>query len=92
MRWGSPRLLLVFTLATLATVGVIVVLATGSWWALPIAIAGHVLATAIAVVPIFRALDSGEKPDPVDEAEAERAEESSGGSSERDGDEPRMAI
>lgn len=71
MEWGSPRMLVAFTVATVATVGLIVVLATGKWWALPIAMAGHLAAAFLVMRPTARALGQEEKPDPMVEARLE---------------------
>ena len=105
MPWGSPRMLVAFTLAGLATVGVVVVLVTSTWWALPIAMAGHLAAMVLVMRPIYRALGQQDKPDPLTEARyeaegraptGEREEESAGRSKPSapptEDDEPRMAI
>jgi membrane protein implicated in regulation of membrane protease activity len=67
-------MLFFFTLAAALIVGAIVVLATKEWWALPIAFAVHLIGSAIAFVPTFRAAESGDKPDPVTEARLEEQE------------------
>ena len=105
MDWGSPRMLVAFTVATVATVGLIVVLATGTWWALPIAMGGHLAAAFLVMRPTARALGQEEKPDPMVEARLE--EEGRGPTGDRPAhpssapggdddaapeDEPRMAI
>ena len=106
MTWGSPRMLVAFTLATLATVAVIVILATGTWWALPFAMLGHLAGLVVAMKPTFAALGQQEKPDPLDEARFEeegrgpagdRLEEpvqqpASAADAAAEDDEPRMAI
>jgi membrane protein implicated in regulation of membrane protease activity len=63
------------TFATALVVGAIAVLATGSWWALLVPLAIHGLGTAVVLSGIFKAVDQGDKPDPVTEArlEEERA-------------------
>ena len=98
-------MLVALTVATIATVALIVVLATGSWWALPIAMAGHLVALVVVMRPIYRAMGQQDKPDPVTEARLEeegrgpagdREQQPLGTSSASDapteGDEPRMAI
>ena len=105
MTWGSPRMLVAFTLATAATVALVAVLATGTWWALPIALAGHIAALVLVMRPVYGAMSQQEKPDPV--AEARLEEEGRGPTGEHapepergagpaepssEGDEPRMAI
>jgi hypothetical protein len=94
---ATPRLLIVFSLATLGVVLIVAALATESWWLLPVALAAHAAATAITVIAINRTVDQGDKPDPVTEArlEEEAKESSDGDATERDrddGDEPRMAL
>ena len=86
---GTPRLLVIFSLATLLVVLMVAALATQSWVVLGIALAVHLAATVITVAAIRARSTQGDKPDPVTEAriEEERAE---GG--ERPDDEPRMAI
>ena len=105
MEWGSPRMLVAFTVATVATVALIVVLATRSWWALPIAMAGHLAAAFLVMRPTAQALGQEDKPDPMVEARLE--EEGRGPTGDRPArspdapgddddsapeDEPRMAI
>jgi membrane protein implicated in regulation of membrane protease activity len=65
---GNPRLLVLMTFATVLVVGGIAALATGSWLALVIPVALHVLATVLVVSGLFKRLDQGDKPDPVTEA------------------------
>jgi ABC-type xylose transport system permease subunit len=65
---GNPRLLILMTLATVLVVGGIAALATGSWLALAIPVALHVLGTVLVVSGLFKRLDQGDKPDPVTEA------------------------
>lgn len=68
---GSPRLLIVFTLATVIVVGLIIALATGSWWVLGAAILVHFAVTGLVMGLIGRRLGEGDKPDPVTEARLE---------------------
>ena len=89
MDWGSPRMLVAFTVATVATVALIVVLATGSWWALPIAMAGHLAAAFLVMRPTARALGQEDKPDPMVEARLE--EEGRGPTGDRATRSPRAA-
>jgi membrane protein implicated in regulation of membrane protease activity len=65
---GNPRLLVLMTFATVFVVAGIAALATGSWLALVIPVALHVVATVVVVSGVFKRLDQGEKPDPVTEA------------------------
>jgi membrane protein implicated in regulation of membrane protease activity len=68
---GNPRLLVLMTFGTFFVLGGIVALATGSWWALLIAVAVHAIGTLIVMSGVFKRLDQGEKPDPVVEARLE---------------------
>ena len=80
---ATPRLMIVFTLATAGVVLIVAALATGSWWLLPVALLVHAAATTIVVVSIRRAAAQGGKPDPVTEArvEEERASDRYSGAS-----------
>ena len=91
---ATPRLMIVFTLATAGVVLIVAALATGSWWLLPVALLIHGAATAIVLVSIRRAAAQGGKPDPVTEArlEEERKESKAREQDRGDEDEPRMAI
>jgi hypothetical protein len=93
---GTPRLLIVFTLAVVGVVLIVAALATGSWWLLPVALLAHAAATTITVVAIGRTTKQKDKPDPVAEArieeETKSSDEGEQGRREDDGDEPRMAI
>ena len=88
---GTPRLLVVFSLATLLVVLMVAALATQSWVVLGIALAVHFTATVITVAAIRARSTQGDKPDPVDEARIEE-EQGEGGAGRDGGDEPRMAI
>jgi CHASE2 domain-containing sensor protein len=68
---GSPRLLILFTLATAVVVGAVLALATGKWWTLLIPVLLHGIATTIVMSGILKALDQGDKPDPVTQARLE---------------------
>ena len=61
-------MLLLMTFATVLVVGGIAALATGSWLALAIPVALHVIATAVVVSSVFKRFEQGDKPDPVTEA------------------------
>jgi membrane protein implicated in regulation of membrane protease activity len=81
---GNPRLLVAYTFGVALVVGAVVALATGSWWALLIAVAVHLCASAFFLTYTFRRLEQGDKPDPVTEAHADadagdRAANGSGG-------------
>lgn len=91
---ATPRLMIVFTLATAGVVLIIAALATGSWWLLPVALLAHAVATVITVLAIRGATAQQSKPDPVTEARLEEeAKERKASDAERGGDdEPRMAI
>jgi membrane protein implicated in regulation of membrane protease activity len=65
---GNPKMLLLMTFATAAVVGAILVLATGSWWALAIPLVLHGIGTMVVISGVFKRLDQGDKPDPVTEA------------------------
>jgi hypothetical protein len=56
------------TLATVLVVGGIAALATGSWLALAIPVALHVIGTVVVVGGVFKRVEQGDKPDPVTEA------------------------
>ena len=86
---GNPRMLVVFTLVTLGVVGIVVVLATGEWWLLPLPLAAHLAATLIVLGVVGKALGQQDKPDPVTEAAQDEAQ---AGGSEGSQDEPKMAI
>jgi hypothetical protein len=68
---GSPRLLVVFTGATLLVAAVVAGLATDNWIFLPIAIGVHGLATVLVLMVIWPRLKDADKPDPVTEARLE---------------------
>ena len=69
-----PRLLLLFTGATLIVVAAIVGLTTGMWWVLAVVLALHLVAFLAVMTPVMRALEGGDKPDPVTEARIEEEE------------------
>lgn len=89
---GAPRLLIVFTLATVGVVLIVVALASGEWWLLPVAVLVHATATAVAVGAIGGAMKQKGKPDPVTEARLDEESDEPGDGGRRDDDEPRMAI
>jgi membrane protein implicated in regulation of membrane protease activity len=66
--FGSPRMLVLMTLATALVLGGILALATGSWWALLIPVVLHVIGTTLVIAGVFKRIDQGDKPDPVTEA------------------------
>ncbi len=87
---GTPRLLVIFSLATLLVVLMVAALATQSWVVLGVALAVHLTATAVTVRAIRTRSTQGDKPGPLAEARDEEERSEPGG---RDGgDEPRMAI
>jgi hypothetical protein len=87
---GTPRLLVVFFLATAGVVLLVLTFTSGSWWLLIPVVIAHGLAVAIATGAVFAAPLQQTKPDPVTEARLE--EEEGGGGDGPDDDEPRMAI
>jgi hypothetical protein len=90
---GTPRLLIVFTLAVIGVVLIVAALGSGEWWLLPVALLAHAIATAITVVAIGRTTEQADKPDPVSEARIEEeSDESDQGPDDSEGDQPRMAI
>jgi membrane protein implicated in regulation of membrane protease activity len=66
-----PRLLVLFTGATALVVAAIVALATGWWWLLPVVLVIHLAVFAFVMVPVGKALNQGDKPDPVTDARLE---------------------
>ncbi len=64
-------MLVVFTLATAVVLGVILSLATNNWLLLVLAIGIHAIATVFVLGFTFRAIEKGDKPDPVTEAHIE---------------------
>lgn len=86
-------MLVVFTLAVIGVVGILIALATGTWWVLAPALLAHLLAFAIAVGYIGRRLEQEDKPDPLTEArDREHPSEHRESPSPDDRDEPHMAI
>jgi cobalamin biosynthesis protein CobD/CbiB len=85
---GSPRLLVVFSLATLLVVLMVAALATQSWVVLGVALAVHFTATAITLKATFDRSRQGDKADPATEAAREERHQDE----RADDDEPRMAI
>jgi membrane protein implicated in regulation of membrane protease activity len=70
-------MLVAYTLGVAIVVGAVISLALDSWWFLIVALGAHFLASAFFLVYTFKALESGDKPDPVTEAHME-AEGSNG--------------
>jgi hypothetical protein len=68
---GNPKLLVAYTFGVALVLGAVVTLATGSWWALVIALGAHLAASAFFLVYTFQRLEQGDKPDPVTEAHIE---------------------
>lgn len=66
-----PRLLVIFTAATLIVVAAVAALATGWWWLLPVVLVIHLGVFALVLSPIGKALNQGDKPDPVTDARLE---------------------
>ena len=83
----TPRLMVVFTLATAGVVLIIAALAFEEWWLLPIALLAHATGAAITVASTRRAIEQGGKPDPVTEARVEEEAKASD-----DEDEPQAAA
>ena len=87
---ATPRMLLVFAIATIATVGVIAALATETWWLLPVALLGHAVGFVLAMRPVGTAVQQYDKPDPVEEARLQDEEGHSG--EQREDTRGQMAI
>ncbi len=64
-------MLVIFSGATVAVVGVIAALATDNWIFLPIAIAVHAIGSVLVLMAIAPRLKDEDKPDPVTEARLE---------------------
>ena len=93
---GSPRALLIFTIATAVVVAVFAgVAAVSEWWILPVALAVH-LAGTVAVLAVVRASVAQEdKPDPVTAARIEEGadeEHEISGNGSRRPEKPHMGI
>jgi membrane protein implicated in regulation of membrane protease activity len=75
---GTPKMMIAMLGGAALVVGLVLVLATGEWWALAVAMGAHAIGSAIAIGYAWhRAGDTGGKPDPVTEARVE--EEQDGG-------------
>jgi hypothetical protein len=68
MQQDSPRMLVIFTAATVLVVAVIIGLATDNWIFLPIALVVHALGTLVVLKAIAPRLKDEDKPDAVTEA------------------------
>jgi hypothetical protein len=64
-------MLVAYTFGVVLVVGAVIALITNSWWVLAAAIAVHLGASAFFLALTFRAIESGSKPDPVEEAHIE---------------------
>ena len=71
---SSPRLLILFTFATVLVVGVVVALATDKWWVLGAAIVVHAIASVLVISAIGKRLSQQDKPDPLTEAKREEGD------------------
>jgi hypothetical protein len=69
-------MLTAFTLAAAIIVGAIISLVTNSWLFLVLAVAIHLIVSAIMLGFVFKATNQGDKPDPVTEAHIEAGDES----------------
>jgi hypothetical protein len=69
-------MLTVFTLATAVIVGAIISLVTNNWLFLVVAIAIHLIVSALVLGFVFKATNQGDKPDPVTEAHIEAGDAS----------------
>ncbi|MEA2442929.1 MAG: hypothetical protein QOJ12_221 [Thermoleophilales bacterium] len=76
---GNPRLLVAYTFGVALVLGAVIALATGSWWALLIALVAHLGASAFFLAYTFRRLEQGDKPDPVTEAHMDAGDSSADG-------------
>ena len=73
---GNNRLLLAVSFGTFAVVGAVIGLATGSWWFLAVAMAVHVLVTAVVLGAVGSLLAGDQdKPAPTEVARREEATE-----------------
>jgi membrane protein implicated in regulation of membrane protease activity len=81
---GSPRLLIVFTLATALVVAGVIALATGSWWVLVVVLVVHLAVTSVVVSGIFSRTEQQDKPDPTTEARVEQEGEDKRGQTGED--------
>jgi hypothetical protein len=61
-------MLTAFTLAAAIIIGGVVSLVTNSWWFLLLAVGIHAVVSTIMLGFVFKATNSGDKPDPVTEA------------------------
>lgn len=83
---GTPRALLVFTIATAVVVAVFAgVAAVSSWWVFPVALAVHLTGSAVVMAMVRRSVAREDKPHPVtaariEEGAAEEGELSGNGS------------
>lgn len=64
----TPRALILFGGLALIVATAVVSLSTGNWWILGVVVLLHFIASAVALLPVLKVLDQGEKPDPVTEA------------------------
>jgi membrane protein implicated in regulation of membrane protease activity len=73
---GVPKMMIAMLGATALVVAVVVVLATGEWWALGVALAAHAIASTAVIGYTWRAAGkAGGKPDPLTEARIEQEDE-----------------
>ena len=68
-------------------VAVIAALGTDTWWLLPVAFLVFIGAAVLTLLPLGKALDQGEKPDPVTDARLE-SKGADSGLGLQDSDEP----
>jgi membrane protein implicated in regulation of membrane protease activity len=90
MTSGSPRLLVIFTLALGFVVAVVLLLATGSWWVLVLALLALFAAAGALHLAVSKRLAQASKPDPATEARLEQSPPRGDDSEERP-DDPKMA-
>ena len=62
---ASPRLLIIFTGATVLVVALVIALATDNWIFLPIALVVHALGTVLVMASIGKRVADDPEPDPL---------------------------
>jgi membrane protein implicated in regulation of membrane protease activity len=88
---SSPRLLILFTFATVLVVGVVVALATDRWWVLGVAVVVHAIASVLVISAIGKRLSQQDKVDPLTEAKREEETSSKGRFARGDDEKPTPA-
>lgn len=89
---GSPRMLVAFTFAAAVVVGLVISLATGSWWVLVAAVLVHFGASTFVLGFLWKRFDQQDKPDPVTEARLEAEQRGAASSGTGDGASDRELV